>query len=92
AVYERRATMILRLLHQYTGLDIDGLRPVVQWGPVLPVDRSRQVADERTLVGSGISSRRSAASRLGFDDPEAEWSRVREEELNRQGAESAKFD
>jgi hypothetical protein len=87
AVYERRATMILRLLHQYTSLDIDGLRPVVQWGPVLPVDRSRQVADERTLVGAGISSRRSAASRLGFDDPEAEWSRVQEEE-SRRGAES----
>jgi hypothetical protein len=80
AVYERRAAMILRLLHQYTGLDTEGLRPVAQWGPVLPVDRSRQVADERTLVASGISSRRSAASRLGFDDPEAEWERVREED------------
>ncbi len=83
AVYERRAMMMLRLLHQYAGLDIDGLRAVVQWGPVLPVDRSRQVADERTLVGAGISSRRSAAGRLGFDDPEAEWGRVQEEELNR---------
>lgn len=80
AVYERRAIMILRLLSQYAGLDIDGLRPVAQWGPVLPVDRSRQVADERTLVAAGISSRRSAAGRLGFDDPESEWQRAREEE------------
>ena len=80
AVYERRATMMLRLLHQFAGLDIDALRPVVQWGPVLPADRSRQVADERTLVAAGISSRRSAAARLGSDDPEAEWSRVREED------------
>jgi hypothetical protein len=81
AVYERRATMILRLLQQFTGLDIEGLRPVVQWGPVLPIDRSRQVADERSLVAAGISSRRSAAGRLGFDDPDAEWSRVQEEGL-----------
>ena len=40
------------------GLDIAGLRPVVQWGPVLPADRSRQVADERALVQAGIASRR----------------------------------
>ncbi|MGE0601719.1 MAG: phage portal protein [Dehalococcoidia bacterium] len=80
AVYERRASMMLRLLSRYAGLDIDGLRPVMTWGPILPIDRSRQVADERSLVESGISSRRSAAARLGADDAEAEWARVKEEE------------
>jgi hypothetical protein len=85
AVYERRARMVLRLLGQYRGLEVDGIRPVMNWGPVLPIDRSRQVADERTLVGAAISSRRSAAARLGADDPEAEWARVLEEEMARSG-------
>jgi len=79
SVYERRAGMILRLLARFAGLDIEGLRPVMHWGPVLPVDRSRQVADERSLVEANIESRRTAAAKLGIDDPEAEWARVREE-------------
>ncbi len=79
AVYERRATMVLELLHQFEGLDIEGLRPVMHWGPVLPIDRSREVADERQLVEARIHSRRTAATLLGSDDPEAEWARVREE-------------
>ncbi|HET7737266.1 MAG TPA: phage portal protein [Tepidiformaceae bacterium] len=79
AVYERRAAMILDLLRQFAGLDTAGVRPLAQWGPVLPIDRSRQVADERTLVTAGISSRRAAAARLGSDDAEAEWARVLEE-------------
>lgn len=79
AVYERRAMLILRLLHQYAGLDIEGLRPVMQWGPILPIDRSRQVADEVSLVSAGISSHRAAAARLGANDSDAEWARVLEE-------------
>ena len=79
SVYERRAELVLRLLHQFAGLDIEGLRPVMHWGPILPIDRSREVADERALVEAGIQSRRTAAARLGMDDPEAEWARVREE-------------
>ncbi len=78
-VYERRATLILRLLHQFAGLDIAGLRPAMHWGPVLPIDRSRQVADERSLVEAGIQSRRTASAHLGAEDPEAEWARVRDE-------------
>jgi hypothetical protein len=79
AVYERRASMVLRLLQRFSGLEIEGVRPVMQWGPILPIDRSRQVADERALVEAGISSRRSAAARLGADDVEAEWARIQEE-------------
>ena len=79
AVYERRAAMILRLLGRFGGIDVAGLRPAMQWGPVLPIDRSRQVADERALVEAGIESRRTAAARLGIDDPEIEWERVKEE-------------
>ncbi len=79
SVYARRAAMVLRLLQQFEGLDTAGLRTTVQWGPVLPQDRSRQVSDERKLVDAGIQSRRTAAARLGSDDPEAEWARVLEE-------------
>jgi len=75
-VYERRATLILRLLARYRGLDIDGVRPVMRWGPVLPLDRARQVADERSLVEARIRSHRSAAATLGIDDPDGEWSRI----------------
>ncbi|MGI8925142.1 MAG: phage portal protein [Tepidiformaceae bacterium] len=79
AVYERRASLMLRLLARFGGFESEGLRPVMNWGPVLPIDRSRQVADERSLVEAGIQSRRTAAAHLGADDPEAEWARVREE-------------
>jgi hypothetical protein len=79
SVYGRRAAMVLRLLERFAGLAIEGVRPVAQWGPVLPVDRSRQAADERALVGAGIHSRRTAAALLGAEDPEGEWARVLEE-------------
>jgi Phage portal protein, SPP1 Gp6-like len=79
AVYERRAMLALRLLGRFGGLDITGLRPVMHWGPVLPIDRSREVTDERSLVEAGIHSRRTAAAILGVDDPAAEWARVAEE-------------
>jgi len=80
AAYERRAWMMLDLLRRFAGLETEGVRPVMQWGPILPIDRSRAVADERALVAAGISSRRSAAARLGADDPQAEWARVQEEQ------------
>ena len=79
AVYERRAWMVLQLLARFTGLEVEGLRPVMQWGPVLPADRSRQVQDARALVEAGIISRRTAAASLGIDDPELERALVREE-------------
>jgi hypothetical protein len=79
SVYERRAMLILRLLERFAGLDASGLRATVNWGPVLPIDRSRQVADEKTLVEAGITSRRTASAHLGSDDPEAEWAKVQEE-------------
>lgn len=79
AAYEKRAALILELLHRFAGLEIEGLRPVMHWGPVLPIDRSRQVSDEVALVSAGITSRRTAAAHLGADDPGAEWARIAEE-------------
>lgn len=86
SVYERRAMMILRLLERFAGLDITGLRAVTNWGPILPIDRTRQVADERSLVEVGIQSRRTASAHLGHGDPEAEWARVQEEHVAEPGA------
>lgn len=86
AVYERRAMLILRLLARYEGLDIAGLRPVMQWGPVLPIDRTREVADTRSLVTAGVLSRRTAAAQLGAEDAEAEWRRIVEEQAERMPA------
>lgn len=79
AVYERRAELVLRLLAQFEGLDIEGVHPRMHWGPILPIDRSRQVSEERSLVEAGIQSRRTAAANLGHQDPDAEWARVQEE-------------
>lgn len=78
AVYERRAWMMLQLLGRFQGLSLEGIRPVMRWGPILPGDRSRQVSDERALVEAGIHARRTAAV-LGSSDPEGEWRRVLEE-------------
>ena len=78
-VYRRRAELALRLLEQHTGASYLPVRLNVQWGPVLPQDRSRSVADEAALVAAGIHSRRTAAGLLGVADPEAEWARWRAE-------------
>jgi hypothetical protein len=80
AVFARRNEMVLRILEQQTGVSYAPYRSRIVWGSVLPVDRSRLVEDERTLVASGIHSRRRAADELGVADPDAEFSRWLEEE------------
>ncbi|HWQ27974.1 MAG TPA: phage portal protein [Dehalococcoidia bacterium] len=77
--YRRRNELILRLLERYTGERFAPYRSRVLWGPVLPEDRSRLVADERALVDVGIHSRRRAAAELGVADPEEEFRRWIEE-------------
>jgi hypothetical protein len=79
AAYRRRAELILRIRERFTGESYAPYRTRVLWGPVLPQDRSRQVADERVLVAAGIHSRRRAADALGVEDPEAEFQRWLEE-------------
>jgi hypothetical protein len=87
AAYKRRNELILRLLEQQTGVSYAPYRTRIVWGPVLPEDRSRLVADERTLVQAGIHSRRRAADELGVEDPEGEFKRWLEEEWSvRDGA------
>jgi len=80
AAYKRRNELILRLLEQQTGISYAPYRSRIVWGPVVPQDRSRLVADERVLVEAGIHSRRRAADELGVEDPESEFKRWLEEE------------
>ena len=88
AAYRRRNELILRILEQHTGVSYAPYRTRIVWGPVVPQDRSRLVADERTLVAAGIHSRRRAADELGVEDPEEEFRRWREEQatLSENGA------
>jgi hypothetical protein len=81
AAFRRRNEMVLRILEQHTGEAFAPYRSRVVWGPVLPQDRSRLVEDEARLVASGIHSRRTAAGLLDVADPDAEWERWREEEV-----------
>jgi hypothetical protein len=79
AAYNRRNRMILKLLEKYQGMDFGQNRLRVIWGPILPQDLSRLVANEQTLVQSGIHSRRGAMEEVGIKDPESEFSRWLEE-------------
>jgi hypothetical protein len=79
AAFRKRNEMVLRLLEQYTGLRYAPYRSRVVWGPLLPADRSRLVADEARLVAAGIHSRRRAATEVGVEDAEAEFRRWRQE-------------
>jgi hypothetical protein len=80
AALRRRSEMALHIYEQQTGETFAPYRVRVNWGPLLPLDRSRLVEDERILVNAGIHSRRRAAAELGVDEPEAEFSRWLEEE------------
>jgi len=79
AVYNRRNEMVLKLLEKYQGGSFGSNRLRVVWGPVLPQDISRLVANEQTLVQTGIHSRRRAMDELGVKDPEFEFNRWLEE-------------
>ncbi|MEX0785940.1 MAG: phage portal protein [Dehalococcoidia bacterium] len=86
AAYQRRNELILRILEQQTGVAYAPYRTRVVWGQVVPRDQSRLVQDERTLVQSGIHSRRRAADELGVADPDLEFARWLEEQERIEGA------
>lgn len=79
SAYNRRNTMILKLLEKYRGEHFGDNHLRVVWGPVLPQDMSRLVSNEQALVQTGIHSRRSAMDELGVKDPEHEFSQWLEE-------------
>ena len=81
AAYERRISMVLKMLEQKRGQTFGPVWPRIVWGPILPQDRARLVQDEEVLVRSGIHSRRRAMENLGIHDPDTELTRVQEENV-----------
>ncbi|MBI4267347.1 MAG: phage portal protein [Chloroflexi bacterium] len=79
AAYNRRNRMILELLEKYRHEDFGDNRLRVVWGPVLPQDLGKLVANEQVLVQTGIHSRRRAMDEVGVKDPETEFDRWLEE-------------
>ena len=79
AAYCRRAEMILSILEQKGGERYLPCRPRIEWGPVLPPDRSRLVHDEQVLVEAGLHSRRRAMAELGIENPDEELEYLRSE-------------
>jgi hypothetical protein len=79
AVYNRRNRLILKLLEKYQGMEFGENRLRVIWSPVLPQDLSRLVANEQTLVQTGVHSRRRAMDEVGVKDAEGEFKRWLEE-------------
>jgi hypothetical protein len=61
AAFRKRNEMVLRILEQYTDEAFAPYRSRAVWGPVLPQDRSRLVADE-TRLGVRHPLRRTAAA------------------------------
>ncbi len=79
AVYNQRNRLILRLLEKYQGENFGDNHLRVVWGPVLPQDLTKLVANEQALVQTGIHSRRRAMDEVGVQDPEMEFQRWLEE-------------
>ena len=79
AAYNRRNALILKLVEKYQGESFGDYRLRVVWGPVLPQDMARIVANEQTLVQAGIHSRRRAMDEIGIKDAESEFKRWLEE-------------
>ena len=75
AAYKRRNELILRLLEQQTGVSYAPYRSRIVWGPVLPQDRSRLVADEGRWWrrGSTAAARRRRAGRGGPGERVHRW-------------------
>jgi len=79
SAYSQRNRMALRLVEKYLGEHFGDIHLRVVWGPMLPYDLAKMVANEQALVQSGIHSRRRAMDELGVQDPEAEFQRWLEE-------------
>lgn len=78
AAYIRRTEMALALLAQFGGQDhTTAGQLVVNWEPATPGDRTQAIANEATMLTSGIAARRTAIARLGeVDDVDKELSLI----------------
>ncbi len=79
AAYNLRNRLVLKLLKKYQNENFGDNRLRVVWGPVLPQDLAKLVANEQILIQSGIHSRRRAMDEVGVKDPEMEFNRWLEE-------------
>ena len=79
AAYNRRNRLIFRLLEKYRNESFGNNHLRVVWGPVLPRDIAKLVANEQVLIQSGVHSRRRAMDEIGVKDPEMEFNRWLEE-------------
>ncbi len=77
--YNRRNRLVLKLLEKYRNENFGDNRLKVVWGPLLPQDLDKLVANEQILIQSGIHSRRRAMDEVGVEDPEMEFNRWLEE-------------
>jgi len=77
--YNWRNRLVLKLLEKYQNTSFGDNNLRVVWGPLLPQDLAKLVANEQTLVQSGIHSRRRAMEEVGIKNPETEFNRWLEE-------------
>lgn len=79
--YRTRTGIALRLLDQFTGSNhLDAGDITVSWEPPTPQDTTRDITNEKALIESGLSTRRSSMARLNEADPDGEWQRWLDEE------------
>ena len=86
--YVARAKMVLKLLVKYAELPDKDWNVAVQWGDVLPRDRTDEVRREQLRVNSGLSSWTSAMDRLGVVDSAEEFAKILKEQEQMQPLEA----
>jgi len=80
AAYARRARIILALTDRFLGTaHLEAGTITVNWGDVTPEDKPTDAATETQLWQAGLSAATTSMSRLGAEDPDAEWSKVIEQ-------------
>ena len=80
AAYARRARIILSLTDKFTSSDhLSAGTIAVNWGEITPEDKPSDAGRETALVAAGLSSPTSSMSRLGVEDPDAEWAKYLEQ-------------
>ena len=76
--YRRRARIALAVHDHHAGTNHTGAAGAIEiaWGEVTPEDKPQDAGRETALFQAGLSSATSAMTRLGVQDPEAEWAKA----------------
>ena len=78
--YTTRAGFALRLLDLFAGTaHVDAGTIITTWDAPTPQDRTREIANEQSMVEGHTKSHRTAMADLGLTDPDDEWARIQEE-------------